>query len=177
MTHVSSNSGLSLLDLTEVPRAGVKGRDLSPWIESNAIKIGDESNRAYLQSDGSLIVRLSPGELLLLADPSNPFDPMTEYGFDPSYICYPVRRRDSHYWFSLCGKRCSKLFAKLCAVDLSPNSFANHSVAQTSVARSSAIIVRHDASDLNRYYLLGDSSMTHYILSCLNDAMAEYSAE
>jgi sarcosine oxidase subunit gamma len=173
MTHVSSNTELSLLDLTEVPRAGVKGKDMSPWIESNAITIGDESNRAYLQSDGSLIVRLSPGELLMLADPSSPTDPMTEYELDPSYTCYPVRRRDSHYWFSLCGERCSELFAKLCAVDLSAHNFANHSVAQTSVARCSAIIIRHDAGDLNRYYLLGDSSMTQYVLSCLHDAMAE----
>ena len=177
MTRVASNTRLSLLDLTEIPRAGVKGKDLSPWIASNAITISDESNRAYLQSDGSLIVRLSPGELLLLADPSNPSDPMAEYELDPSYTCYPVRRRDSHYWFALSGERCPELFAKLCAVDLSAHSFANHSVAQTSVARSSAIIVRHDAGDLNRYYLLGDSSMTHYILSCLNDAMAEYSSE
>ena len=69
------------------------------------------------------------------------------------------------------------MFAELCAVDLSAHSFANHSVAQTSVARSSVIIVRHDAGDLIRYYLLGDSSMTQYIVSCLNDAMAEVSAE
>ena len=177
MTHISSNTELSLLDLTEVPRAGVKGKDLSPWIESNAMTIGDESNRAYLQSDGSLIVRLSPGELLLLADPSNLSDPLIENGLDSSYKCYPVRRRDSHYWFSLCGERCSEMFAKLCAVDLSAHSFANHTVAQTSVARSSVIIVRHDAGDLIRYYLLGDSSMTQYIVSCLNDAMAEFSAE
>jgi sarcosine oxidase subunit gamma len=177
MTRVASNTGPSLLDLTEVPRAGVKGRDLSPWIAANAITIGDESNRAYLQSDGSLIVRLSPSELLLLADPSSPSDPMTEYELDPSYKCYPVRRHDSHYWFALSGERCPELFAKLCAVDLSARSFANHSVAQTSVARSSAIIVRHDTGDLIRYYLLGDSSMMQYILSCLNDAMAEFSAE
>ncbi len=177
MTKLTSGAGLSLLDLTEVPRAGVKGKDLSPWIAANAITIGDESNRAYLQSDGSLIVRLSPGELLLLADPSSPSDPMTEYVLDPSYTCYPVRRHDSHYWFALSGKRCPELFAKLCAVDLSAHSFANHNVAQTSVARSSAIIVRHDTGDLIRYYLLGDSSMMQYILSCLNDAMAEYLAE
>ncbi len=177
MTDVSSNTGLSLLDLTDVSRAGVKGKDLSPWIKSNAITIGDESNRAYLQSDGSLIVRLSPGELLLLADPSNPSDPTIECGLESSYTCYPVQRRDSHYWFSLCGTRSPELLAKLCAVDLSPNGFANHRVAQTSVARSSAIVIRHDAGDLARYYLLGESSMTQYMLSCLTDAMAEYSAE
>ena len=177
MTRAVSTNGLSLLDLTEISRAGVKGKDLSLWITANAITIGDELNRAYLQSDGSLIVRLSPGELLLLADPSSPSDPMTKYELDPSYTCYPVRRYDSHYWFALSGERCPELFAKLCAVDLSAHNFADHSIAQTLVARSSAIIVRHDNGDLTRYYLLGDSSMKQYMLSCLNDAMAEFPAE
>jgi len=177
MIDLASGAGLSLLDLSELPRSGIKGEDLSSWAVSNAMTIGDASNRAYPQSDGSLVVRLSPGELLLLADSSKPRDLLAEDEFQASYKCYPVRRRDSHYWFSLCGEQSSEMFAKLCAVDLSAKSFANHSVAQTSVARSSAIIIRHDAGDRKHYYLLGDSSMAQYMLSCLNDAMAEYCDE
>lgn len=177
MTQLSSNSGLSLLDLSELPRTGIKGRDLLAWVESSAMTVGDASNRAYPQPDGSLVVRLSPGELLLLADPANPHAPVSEIEFDESYSCYPVRRRDSHYWFSLSGQRCAEMFAKLCAVDLSADKFLNHKVTQTSVARSSAIIIRHDSGDRIRYYLLGESSMSQYILACLNDAMAEYCDE
>lgn len=172
----SRNSELSLLDLTSLPRAGVKGMNLSAWLTSRLYELGDESNCAYPQPDGSLLVRLSPGELLLLADPANPSDEVASFSLEPAYTCYPVRRKDSHYWFALSGERCSDMFAKLCAVDLSPDNFPNNRVAQSSVAKTSAIIVRHDSDNDLRYFVLGDSSTTQYMKHCLNDAMAEFAS-
>jgi len=163
-----------MLDLTALPRAGVKGRDLSPWIESCAYSVGDQSNRAYSQHDGTLIARLSPGELLLLANSAAPSHDVMAFSLEATYTCYPVRRQDSHYWFSLSGERCSDMLAKLCAVDLSVESFANYAVAQTSVARTGVILVRHDSNDARRYHLLGDSATAQYMRSCLDDAMVEF---
>jgi sarcosine oxidase subunit gamma len=174
MVDSSSKSELSLVDLTALPRIGVKGKDLTPWIESKAYVVGEQSNRAYSQHDGTLIARLSPGELLLLANSPDPSDDVMAFSLEATYSCYPVRRQDSHYWFSLSGERCSEMLAKLCAVDVSTESFANHSVAQTSVAKTSAIIVRDDSSDNLRYYLMGDSSTAQYMHSCLIDAMTEF---
>ena len=96
---------------------------------------------------------------------------------DANYQCYPVRRQDSHYWFSLTGERCPEMFAKLCAVDLSADTFDNLGVAQTSVARTSAIILRHDTENMLRYYLLGDSSTMLYMWTCLVDAMDEFNGQ
>ena len=39
------------------------------------------------------------------------------------------------------------------------------------VARTSAVIVRHDIEDVLGYYLLGDSSTILYMWTCLVDAM------
>jgi len=69
------------------------------------------------------------------------------------------------------------MFAKLCAVDLSPDVFDYHAVAQTSVAKTSAIILRHDSKDMLCYYLLGDSSTMLYMLTCLVDAMKEFDGQ
>jgi len=124
-----------------------------------------------------LIARLSPGELLLLSSPASPSVSALTSVPDANYRCYPVRRQDSHYWFSLTGPRCPEMFAKLCAVDLSPDVFDNHSVAQTSVAKSSAIILRHDSKELLCYYLLGDSSTRLYMRACLIDAMKEFDGQ
>jgi len=66
------------------------------------------------------------------------------------------------------------LLAKLCGVDLSGANFVNRSIAQTSVAKTSAIIVRHDTDYAPRFYLLGESSTRQYMWSCLVDAMKEY---
>ena len=138
------------------------------------MRLVQESNRAYLQSDGTLVARLSPGELLLLADPFVPSDEMMVFSLEDDYQCYSVRRQDSHYWFSLAGALCSDMFAKLCGVDLSGANFPNHSIAQTSVARTSAIIVRHDSGYTPCYHLLGESSTSRYMWSCLVDALNEY---
>jgi len=168
---------LSLVDLSPLPRAGIKGSDLSSWIEWKSYEIGEESNRAYAQRDRVLIARLSAGELMLLSDPADPSMDAMSFSLEMSYSCYPVRRQDSHYWFALTGSRSPAMFAKLCGVDLSPDIFANHSVAQTSVAKTSAIIVRHDVEDALCYYLLGDSSTVLYMRNCLIDAVKEYDGQ
>ena len=176
-SSMAKSSALSLIDLSQLPRAGIKGKALSPWIKSQRYEIGVASNRAYVQHDGVLIARLSPAELMLL---SNPLDPslgaMTDLR-ESTYRCYAVRRQDSHYWFALTGTSSPATFAKLCSVDLSPDYFADHAVAQTSVARTSAVIVRHDINGTLCYYLLGDSSTVLYMWTCLTDAMCEFDGQ
>lgn len=66
------------------------------------------------------------------------------------------------------------MFAKLSAVDLRTLAFENHSIAQTSVAKSNAIIIRDDQGDVPTYHLLGDSASAGYMWDCLLDAMAEW---
>ena len=176
-SSMAKNSALSLIDLSQLPRAGIKGKALSPWINSQRYEIGAASNRAYAQHDGALIARLSPAELLLLSNPLDPsLDAMTDLRAS-TYRCYAVRRQDSHYWFALTGASSPAVFAKLCSVDLSPDYFADHTVAQTSVARTSAVIVRHDINGTLCYYLLGDSSTILYMWNCLTDAMCEFDGQ
>jgi sarcosine oxidase subunit gamma len=170
-------SELSLIDISKLPRAGMKGKDLSPWIKSKNYDIGRKSNHAYLQSDGVLVARLSPGELLLLSDASNASPDAMINSLEDSHECYAVRRQDSHYWFAVMGSRSPTMFAKLCGVDLSPHIFVDHSVAQTPVAKASAVIVRHDIEDTLCYYLLGDSSTIAYMWNCLIDAIREFDGQ
>ena len=173
----SNDSKIALADLSALPRSGMKGRQIASWIESKNYRVGEDSNRAYEQHDGVLIARLSPGELMLLSNATNPSADLMSHSFDANYLCYPVRRQDSHYWFSLSGARGPDMLAKLCAVDLSKDAFDNHSVAQTSVATTSTIILRHDTQDVQSYYLLGDRSTMHYMWACLVDAMGEFDGQ
>jgi sarcosine oxidase subunit gamma len=170
-------SELSLIDISKLPRAGMKGKDLSPWIKSKNYDVGSKSNHAYLQSDGVLVARLSPGELLLLSDATNASRDAMINTLQENHECYAVRRQDSHYWFAVIGSHSAAMFAKLCGVDLSPHIFVNHSVAQTQVARANAVIVRHDIEETLCYYLLGDSSTIAYMWNCLIDAMREFDGQ
>lgn len=168
---------MHLADLSSSPRAGIKGKDPSRWIRRKGYSVGVESNRSYLQEDGVLVTRLSPGELLVLSDPADPATDVATSTHESTYECYSVRRQDSHYWFAIKGVRAPEMLAKLCGVNLSPEVFADHSVAQTSVARTSAVIVRHDVEDALNYYMLGDSSTVVYMWNCLIDAMREFNGQ
>ncbi len=170
-------SNLSFIDLSPLPRAGIRGKDLSQWTNSKNYVVGTQSNYAYAQHDGVLIARLSPGELMLLANPADPSVIISANSIAATHQCYPVRRQDSHYWFALTGDCSPLMFAKLCGVDLSPDVFVNHSTAQTSVARTSAVIVRHDINEVLCYYLLGDSSTILYMWTCILDAVSEFNGQ
>jgi sarcosine oxidase, subunit gamma len=69
------------------------------------------------------------------------------------------------------------MFAKLCAIDLAADQFADGSVAQTSIARLTAIVIRHDIARTVSFSVLAESASAEYLWVCLADAMAEFSGE
>ena len=152
----------------------MKGVATRPWIEAQGYHIGTESNMAYPQDNGSLVARLSPTELLFLSDPLNPEMNNDHDYFGPGRDCYYIRRQDSHYWFAIIGQHSDDMLAKLCGVDFNRATFADHRVAQTRVAGTSAIVIRHTIEDRLCYYILGDRSYTEFMRESLMDAMLEY---
>jgi sarcosine oxidase, subunit gamma len=172
-------TGLTLADLSLIPRWGVKGRDALAWLAGQGAGVPARDNAAETQRDGALIARLSPGEALVLAalpDGQSVLKPAIE-ALPPEGLgaCYPVPRWDSHCWFAVAGADAPRMFAKLCGVDLAVQSFPDGSVAQTSVARLSAIVIRHDIGNAVAFSLLADTASAEYLWDCLIDAMDEFS--
>ena len=66
------------------------------------------------------------------------------------------------------------MFAKICGVDLRPHHFADGRIAQTSLAKMSAIVIRADLGRTPAFHLLADSASAEYLWGCLLDAMAEF---
>lgn len=170
---------LRLCDLSLLPRWGVKGRGALAWLGAVAARVPSADNRAERQPDGPLIARLSPGEALILSPLSGrettfaaALDTLPSEGREG---CYPAPRRDSHCWFAVTGADAPQFFAKLCAVDLAADRFADGSIAQTSVARLSAIVIRHDLGGPVSFFLLAESASAQYLWDCLLDAMQEFS--
>ena len=83
-------------------------------------------------------------------------------------------RQDGFCWFVLSGKHAASCLAKLCAVDLRPHRFPIGSIAQTSVARLSAVVARDDLGDVLAFHLFSDSASATYWWDCLVDAMQEF---
>lgn len=168
---------LGIADLSPLPRTGYKGRDITKWLAKQKVKAGEASNRAYPCGKASLAARLAPGEVVVLGalDGKDPLPAKLDAAWtDRNGLCFPVPRRDASFWFLLTGARCSDMFAKICGVDLREKSFANHMIAQTSLARSNAIIIRDDLKQAPAFHILGDSASAGYMWMCLLDAMEEF---
>ncbi len=169
---------LALADLSALPRAGYKGALTVPWLGARGVHVGEADNLAYRQEDGSLAARLAPTEVLLLAnlDGGGPFAALAAaWSMDDGPGAYPVPRQGASAWFLVSGRHAPAMFAKLCGVDLRPEAFAELAVAQTSVARLGAIVIRDDLGPTSAYHLLADSASASYLWACLLDAMDEFS--
>ncbi len=173
---------LGLADLSPLPRLGVKGAGTADWLAARGIRVPADSNRVVRQSSGVLAARLAPSELLLLGDLSGEPAPLESlaaaWRAEPqppqSPRGYLLPRRHSHFWFLVSGERAAAMFAKLCGVDLRPGKFMNGRIAQTSLARMNAVVIRDDRGGVLAYHLLGDSASAEYLWDCLIDAMAEF---
>ncbi len=169
---------LSLVDLSPMPRAGYRGPQALPWLQAQKLLIAPENNRGAIQPEGSLAVRLSDGEVLLLGNLLGNSELLErlgkEHSGEPPDGVYQVHRADSSAWLMVTGRLAPEMLAKLCGVDLSPQVFSQLEVAQTSVARASAVVVRWDVGETLAYHVLPGAALAEYFWDCLMDAMAEY---
>jgi len=135
-------------------------------------------NRMAGQAHGDLVARLSETEVLVLSDIAGESDLAAKLdaawppGSGPRGWLLP--RFDSHAWFWVGGPHAAAMFAKLCAIDLRPRTFAGDAVAQTSVARTTAIVIRADLGNTLAYHLLCDRASAEYLWPVLLDAADEF---
>jgi sarcosine oxidase, subunit gamma len=169
---------LALADLSTLPRTGFKGTGAPDWLEEHGAKLPNSPNQAAQQEDGSLVARLSNDESLILGDlnaeSTLPSMLQERWSLESARRVYPLPRRDSHCWFALTGKHASAMLAKVCGVDMRTHKFAAGTVAQTSLARVNAIILRNDLATTSCLFILSDVSSAEYLWDALLDAMAEF---
>ena len=173
---------MGLADLSVLPHAGLKGRGTVEWLTGQGLTIGADSNKAYPQADGELAARLAPTEIFLLDSLQGtgrlinrlsaawqwaPAAPRPQQG-------YPTPRQDSHAWLMVTGEKSAEMFAKICGVDLRPRHCPVGTIAQTSIAKMSGIIIRADLGQTLAYHLLADIASADYLWACVEDAIAEY---
>ena len=173
-----ATSRLTIIDLSERPRLGFKGRDTLPAMQKRGIIVENQPNRAFRQANGTLCLVLAASEVFLLGardgDDSGLAKLEAGWRIEDGERTYPMPRRHSHAWFAVQGKAAPEMLSKLCAIDFRPHRFDNLSIAQTSVARLNAIVLRADVEDLLTYHVLADSASAAYLMACLEDAAEEF---
>jgi sarcosine oxidase subunit gamma len=87
---------------------------------------------------------------------------------------YPLFCQHSHAWLVIRGEQKALMMAKLCGVDLSPDTFHTGDVAQTQIALINGIIARHNLDEDDVFSLLIDQSYAEYAHEALLDARLEF---
>ena len=169
---------IAIIDLSLLPRLGFKGRGTIPAMQSRGITVEATPNRAFRQPDGGLCLVLAPGEVILLSNLAGDGERLAQlesgWRIEDEERTYPLPRRDSHAWLVVAGQAAPELFAKLCAIDLRRDKFADLAIAQTSIAKMSAILTRADIGADPVFHLLVDSAAALYFCDCLLDAADEF---
>jgi len=174
----ASAPGLAIADLSPLPRLGFKGKGTIEAARRRGIVLEPTPNRAFRQPDGGLCLVLAPGEIILLSnlagDGARLAQLEADWRIEDEERTYPMLRRDSHAWLAIAGAATPEMLAKLCAVDLRLAKFADLAIAQTSIAKMSAIVVRADIGPNPVFHLLADSAAALYFCECLMDAAEEF---
>lgn len=175
----ASAGAVAIADLSPLPRLGFKGKGTIEAAQRRGIVLEATPNRAFRQPDGGLCLVLAPGEIILLSNLAGDGARLAQleasWRIEDEERTYPMPRRDSHAWLAVAGQAAPEMLAKLCAVDLRSAKFADFSIAQTSIAKMSAIVVRADIGPNPLFHLLADSAAALYFCECLMDAAEEFS--
>jgi sarcosine oxidase subunit gamma len=175
-------SPTTLSDLTDLPRLGLRGRAAAERLALEGFRLPEAPNRLDRAASGEILLRLSQSEFMLLGSPTDKGarvraleDALPKAGENGLYF---LPRQDSHAWFRLAGPSRHAVMAKLCGVDLSPEAFGADAIAQTSVARISAIVANDgEGGEEGAFHLLFDRPSAEYFRESLLDAMREFWGE
>ncbi len=183
--EINFANNLALSDLSYIQRIGFKGFGTCDWLIKNNIQIPANINTSFNDSNGCVIARLGSNDILILDNikhetnvPSTLEDTWHQDFTQSTEACgFIMPRQESHACFSISGIFTPDMFSKLCAIDLRTNKFGNNMVAQTSLARISAIIIRNDLNALTNYLVLVESASAEYCWDCVLEAMQEFNGQ
>lgn len=167
----------ALIDLTHLARVGFRGADSATYLKQEGFELPEFPNTFVIQTDGSIAARLSAFEYMLLGSFKDFGERLAELERNwtmDQCANYLLPRQDSHAWIQLTGESIAFVMAKLCAVDLSSESFAVGQIVQTSVARINAIVMNVSDAQAPKFNILCDRASSLYLWNVLLDAIAEF---
>ncbi|OUR80265.1 sarcosine oxidase subunit gamma [Marinomonas sp. 42_23_T18] len=172
----SLNSRIKMQDATAFSRVGFRGQGVERFLAEQGLAVPSAPNQSVLSDTGLVVLRLSKTEFWILDTDNAQHEliaalELASKGLSQVYRLYC---QHSHAFFLIRGKEISNLFAKICGVDLSESAFAVTSIAQTSVARTNAIVVRQERNDEAFFLLLSDLASSQYLWDAIVDAATEF---
>ena len=131
-------------------------------------------------ADEGMLCRLAADEYLLLVE--SPHESAAAWRhLEEAAAGHGVTVSDLTHGYGklqLSGRRAAALLPRLCGLDFSERGFPDRRVAQTSLAKVHATLVRMDRQgESPRYYLLVDRSLSEYVWEVIVAVMQAFKAE
>ncbi len=170
------NSSIKLQDCTVYSRVGFRGLGAESFLTANGFPIPTQPNQSLLYKEDIVVLRLSKLEFWVV-DTTNTHHElieMLEVASKNLANVYRLYCQHSHAFFLLTGEETASMFSKLCSVDLRSYVFPSGSIAQTSVARTNAIVARQSKGGKEYILLMSDLASAQYLWEAVVDACAEY---
>lgn len=170
---------LAFADLNALPRCGFKNEAAPQWLTAKGVVIPDAANRAARQSAGGLCLRLGGTDMLVTSSPFGDDDGPNRLLADWAASDEKPRGWDAHReegfgWFVLTGEQAPEFWARVCAVDLRPATFADLDVAQTRAFHMGGVVARADIAGVLAYHMFFDIASSDFLIEVVGETMAEF---
>jgi sarcosine oxidase, subunit gamma len=161
---------LSITDVSELVRYGVKGPQAANWLAKHKVLIPAKAN-AWVLSGNAIVMRLGVSEFLI--EDQQGGETCGSLVADSLRVAgvYKVPRVDASY--ILAGSGVLNLLSEVCALDLSESTLQENDVIMTQVAGISATLLRQTVNNETVYRLWCDGTYGVYMKHVLLEIAAE----
>jgi sarcosine oxidase, subunit gamma len=163
-------AALTITDVSNLARYGVKGAQAAAWLAAHGVSIPDAPN-TWALSGKTLVMRLGSTEFLLEDQAGG--EACNKLLADTTRVpnVYKVPRADAAYL--LAGSDVLNLLSELCALDLREAALLENAVVLTQVAGISATILRQNINGETVYRLWCDGTYAAFMSHTLAEIAVE----
>ncbi|CAM3534754.1 Sarcosine oxidase, gamma subunit family [Vibrio aerogenes CECT 7868] len=171
------NGAINCQDVTTYSRVGIRGEQAGAFLAEQNLPVPSQPNQAA-RADDLIVLRLSQKEFWVidLSHTNHSVLANLELLVLNTKGLYRLYCQHSHMMMLINGLSVHRMFAKVCGVDLSEKVFPAGAIAQTSVARTNAVVVRLASGDQEQFLLLADISSAQYLWEAIADAAMEFNS-
>jgi heterotetrameric sarcosine oxidase gamma subunit len=167
-TAVIHQSSVALCDQSHNGKIRVEGAAAGAMLQADELAIGETQAVAYGQ-----LYRLRRDLFFVSTAAENVTETavsLTQQANDsPDLITVTdVTHGNAELW--LIGPRSAELLSRLCGLDFHDSQFPNDIAKQSSVAKTTQLIIRHDLGELPAYTLIGARSLAAYFWKIIMEA-------
>ncbi len=159
-----------IVDCTAVPRFGLRGRGGCDWLRADGVALPETVNRAAVDGNGILAMRLGANEAVLSGDADGRTSLAAlrrRWADAEGRNGYDGFREDSWAHVLVSGKRAFDLMAEMAEIDFRPAHMPVGHVAQTRALHLDAVIVRTDRFGPFGYEIFLDITSKAFFLDAL----------